>query len=195
MSTRALAAVLVALLAYVYVTHYLRFSREYAMELTWLRDTGPATLASRVPVFIMDRVVDDDALARTLFRYAHVSRRTPPEPTGDRRLRLNTAKYCVLLNPSGDAPLRLNLVNPRFSPEVVTRPAAAPRDCHFSRRISPYTAVPRGVRYVEVVLHPRQSLILPMWWYWQPAGAAAPRATYYHDPVSWAVALVAGLRG
>jgi hypothetical protein len=187
-SSRALVFVLVALIAYVYVAHAMRFSQDYTVVQTWMRHTGPSTLSTMHPVVIMDRIAEDrdDVLASTLFRCAYVSAHRKIA-RDDRKIHVTTAKFCEIFNPSTTAPLHVNLINPRFARHIVAR---APQRCFaFCEKRSPYTAVPRGVQYIEVVLHPRQTLVLPTWWLWQLAsGGVGPRVTHYHDPISWLVA-------
>lgn len=149
--------VLTALLIAVYLFDTLRVKSDMHIIQTSLGAFKPGMLLEKYPIIIHDKVVDVKALLQLYFKYMGMWTRVHAQWD-------ETAAYQVLAyfslyhNPSAEAALSLRLYHPKHARAFGLR--AAPSSSHMVST----EANPTKAAYLEVVLHPHQTLLVPTNW-------------------------------
>lgn len=148
---------LIVLCMAVLVRDTQRVPDEFRILQSGLADFHPDILKERCPVVIQDGVTDARILLTTCFRYQYLW--ATDVPAAPRAWRQSLSKYVIVHNASTTEDASVWVAHPREMQGSAARGATG-------------FLVDAGEekKYVDIVLHPCQSLVVPCSWGWRSEG-------------------------
>lgn len=155
--TQLLFAVLVVLIACIYVNYYSKYNNSYEIIQTYLDKLNIDMLYERNPIIIYDSIKTPKQLLGTLFKYSYVSK--TDYVINNKNPIMNRAKFSFVYSTYDDA-IFVNLINPSFA----TSMKWAKQKKNTYDKVSMTKLDDTNINYVTVKLKPYQVLIIPMHW-------------------------------
>jgi hypothetical protein len=166
-------------MAYLMIIDASKYATEFRIMQTGLSDYHPNLLLERCPLVIQDGVTDATLLLDTCFRHTYIWADIIPIVNSENPYnpwKCSMSKYVIVHNPYADYDLRVAVAHPDEKTKGTWR--AAPghaaflieEDVDLTATLTltlTLTADLSAKSYVEVVLHPYQSIIIPCHWIWK----------------------------
>lgn len=154
---KALFIIVCVLIICMYIQYYLKYNTTYRIVQATLANLDENVLFEKYPVLITDRIVKQETLLETLFKYKYMTRsfvihHGTPCPY------MTVNKYLLLYNIKTD--MNVNIIMPTYKNEFKFKAASSLLQASSELSNS-------NVRYVTIKLKKQQTLILPSFWMYQ----------------------------
>jgi hypothetical protein len=168
---KILIAVLLILVIAIVLNYTFSFRYDYEILQANVATLNPNVFWERYPVVIEDAIVDPKQLLKTSMKYMyywadaydHLDTRDPSLY----KVRRNLAKHLLLHNNHSETVV-VSVMHPKFAGDISPTSAVSKKHAYFSQsQLSVRDESAPSIQYTDILLHPRQVLILPTNWYFQ----------------------------
>lgn len=157
-----LVIILILLLVIFYIQQYLSYSKEFSIIQASISKITCTYLFEKNPIIITEPLVNPSILTSTLFKYLYIHKNQKSVDCFDTFMRIRT-KYLVLF-PEHD--MTLQIAHPKTSKIIKSNNV-------------------NKIQYVDIILRKNQTMILPMYWWFQIPKDTKVNAIYLHDIISY----------
>jgi hypothetical protein len=166
-----LIVVLLILITAIVLNYTFSFRHTFEILQTNVATINPNVFWERHPVIIEDAIVDPRQLLKTTMKYMYYwadahDHLESGEPSLF-KVRRNLAKHLLLHNNHSETVV-ISLIHPKFADDILPSSVLSKKHPYFSySQISVRDEAAPSVQYTDILLHPRQVLVLPTNWYFQ----------------------------